>query len=386
MRTPAQAFPLTPSLRGALGPLILVALLTAPVVFSTAARAAAFSGNARIEIDDGGKLSWNTTTNALTVSCWFKLAIPTGTNLTENMTILVNRRTGDDNSPHAYQVRFNIYTGNLEFTTRGASGAYTNTLIERPYLERWYHVAVVRSADNFTGFLDGRQIFNAASASIGSSATSDGVSVGGLGGGRYLFGEVQEVAIHQRALSQEIIVENMFANQPLIPELIGYYKLAYATNTTDQLRNFAPNGPGAAVVVGSGKVEFEEANQAGEQSAFDSRRNGGRDALAPLSGAFAWEQARFARPTPGIAFDFRVGYSSANTFGGFKLGGTDPYASGPLGPAWRHTFETRLLPSQSFSPSYSATYSEFRLWHCPPHFFGARMGRPAPAGGFSRAP
>ena len=340
-----------------------MAALLASLLLPLSASAAAFSGNARIEIGDGGSLGWNPTTNALTVSCWFKLAIPTGTNLTENMTILVNRRTGDEGSPHAYQIRFNIFTGNIEFTTRGTSGAYTNTLIERPYLERWYHVAIVRSADTFTGYLDGRPAFPTTPASIGSSATSDGVSIGGWGSGKYLYGEVQEVVVHQRALSQEIIVENMFANQPLIPELSGYYKLAYAANAADQLRNFAPAGPGAAVVAGVGKVEFEEANQAGEQSAFDSRRNGGRDAVAPLSGAFSWEQTLFARPTPGIAFDFRVGYSSANTFGGFKLGGNDPFASGPLGPGWRHTFETRVLPAQSFSPLADTDTVGLMLWN-----------------------
>ena len=334
--------------------------LLASLLLPLSASAAAFSGKARIEIGDG--LTWNPSTAALTVSCWFKLAIPTGTNLTENMTILVNRRSGDEGSPHAYQVRFNIFTGNIEFTTRGTSGAYTNTLIERPYLERWYHVAVVRSADAFTGYLDGRPAFTS-SAAVGSSASSDGVSICGWGNGKYLYGEVQEFAVHQSALSQEFIVQNMFANQPAIAELSGYYKLGYSTNAADNLRNFAPAGPGPGGVVGSGKVEFEESNQGGEQSAFDSRRNGGRDSLAPLSGAFSWEQSAFARPTPGIAFDFRFGYSSANAFGGFKLGGTDPYASGPLGAGWRHTFETRVLPSRTFSPLSDTDTVGLMMWN-----------------------
>lgn len=53
--------------------------------------------------------------------------------------------------------------------------------------------------------------------------------------------------------------------------------------------------------------------QAGEQSTFDSRKNGGREALTPLSGAFSWNQTALARPTPGVAMDLRFGYSSANT-------------------------------------------------------------------------
>ena len=69
-----------------------------------------------------------------------------------------------------------------------------------------------------------------------------------------------------------------------------------------------------------------------------------------MSGAFSWSQTAFARPTPGVAFELRCGYSSANAFGGFKLGNADPYASGVLGKGWRHTFETRIVPSQDFLP------------------------------------
>jgi len=96
---------------------LLAALVVWFLLGTVHLHAAAFSGTARVEIGDG--LGWDSSKAALTVSCWFKLAIPTGTNLTENMTILVNRRSGDEGNPHAYQVRFNIYTGNIEFTTRG---------------------------------------------------------------------------------------------------------------------------------------------------------------------------------------------------------------------------------------------------------------------------
>ena len=108
------------------------------------ASAATFPGNARVEVaDSSGGLSWNPAANVLTVQCWFKLAVPSGTNLTENMTILVNRRTGTPANPHAFLIQYNFQTGNVEFSARG-SGAFTNALIVRPYLDRWYHVAVVR--------------------------------------------------------------------------------------------------------------------------------------------------------------------------------------------------------------------------------------------------
>ena len=61
---------------------------------------------------------------------------------------------------------------------------------------------------------------------VGTSATTDGVSIGGWNNSRPLFGEVQEVAIYQTALSQEFIVGNMFSDQPVsLASLVGYYKL-----------------------------------------------------------------------------------------------------------------------------------------------------------------
>ena len=330
--------------------------------FALPVSAATFSGNARLEVPDStGGLSWNPTASALTVECWFKISIPSGTNLTENMTILVNRRSGSQSDTHGYAIYFNIFTGNVEFSARG-SGAYTNTLISRPYLDRWYHVAVVRQGEVFTAYADGRQVFSA-SGSVGNAANTDGLSIGGWGSGKYLFGEVQEVTIYQRALDKSEIVDNLFADQSAQPNLMGYFNLAASTNTADQLKNFAPSPPsGTATLTATGPVTFDETDAAGEQSTYDARRNGGRDALVPLSGAFAWEQTALARPTPGIAFDFRFGYSSANSFGGYKLGSADPFSSGPLGPGWRHTFETRLLQAQDFDPSGSGLVVGLMSW------------------------
>ncbi len=329
--------------------LLAVILALLPSLLS----AAVFSGNARVEAaDPSGALSWTNTANALTVSCWFKLSVPSDKTLSENMTILVNRRTGNESSLFAYLIRYNFSNGNVEFLSRGTSGLFTDTLISAPYLERWYHVAVIRSGDVFTGYVDGRKAFEQTLA-IGNSGNSDGVSVGGwgtMGSGTYLYGEVQEVAVYQTALDVSSVIDNMFRDQPSdLLSLKGYYKLGYSENTSDGLRNFAPAPPTnttPAVVSGSGQVTFEEANQAGEQSAFDSRKNGGADALAPLSGSFSWGDVLLARPVPGIAFDLRMSYSSANAFNGSGLGGTD---TPTLGKGWRHSFETRIIPSSYFS-------------------------------------
>ena len=43
-------------------------------------------------------------------------------------------------------------------------------MIARPYLERWYHVAVVRSGGALVAYVDGRQVFTD-SAAVGDKKT-----------------------------------------------------------------------------------------------------------------------------------------------------------------------------------------------------------------------
>ncbi len=235
-------------------------------------------------------------------------------------------------------------------------------LIDKPYLDRWYHVAIVRNGTNITGYVDGFQVFSEAVA-VGTSATTDGVSVGGWGGSRPLYGEVQEVAIYQTALSQEFIVGNMFSDQPVslasLASLVGYYKLG-ATNSLANTAQTPPTGTNPATA--QGPVTFEATNQLGEQSAFDSRRNSGRDAIAPLSGAFAWDQTALSRPTPGVPFEMRCGYSSGNAFNSSTLGGFNPFNDSKLGSGWKHTFDVRIVPSQYFSPAGGLDSIGLMLW------------------------
>ena len=308
--------------------------------------AATFSGNAYVTASDpNGDLTWNTTTRALTISCWFRISVPSSTVISNDMTILVNRQDGDEDSPSAYLLRFNARNGNVEFLTRGSSDGFTGKLIERPYLERWYHVAVKRAGNTAVGFVDGREIFNEDVSAVGNgSASSQGISVGGWNGAKYFYGDIQEVAIYQRALTDAQIFDRMFQDQTLALGLTGYYKLGSNTDEAARLNNFAPGQTNHGAKQGSGTITFEETDEGGEQSIFDARKNGGEQAMVPLSGAFAWDQTALARPTPGIAFDFHFGYSSANASPGAKIGYLDPYANPVLGPGWRHTFEIRIMP------------------------------------------
>jgi hypothetical protein len=123
------------------------------------ARAASFDGNARIEIDDpSGGLSWVTANNALTVECWFRISVPSGQAISQNMTLLVNRKTGAESDPYAYLLFFNISSGSVDFQTSDGTRRDNYPLITRPYLDRWYHVAVKRTGNKLTALVDGREI------------------------------------------------------------------------------------------------------------------------------------------------------------------------------------------------------------------------------------
>lgn len=317
-----------------------------------ALRAVTFTNNSRIQISDSTQsLTWNSDVGALSVLCWFKLSVPTGVIPPDYMTILVNPSGSSTNEAHAYNIYFNHLNGNVEFTARGDAGLYRRTLIERPYLDRWYHVAISRAGNSFSAFVDGRLLPDSgASGTAGETTGATSVSIGGWGNGNYLWGEVQEVGIYHSVLQGSDIRLAMFSDQRTNDNIRGYFKLGASTNAADHLRNFAPaaalDTDPAIASPGKQFLAFDETDQAGEQSAYDSRKNKGMDVIVPLSGAFSWSQTLLARPTPGVAFDFQLGYSSAIPQAG---GSGDAFDKRTLGPGWRHTFDARLIRGESSS-------------------------------------
>ena len=176
--------------------------------------------------------------NVLTVSCWFRIVVPTGVSVTEDMTILMDRTDRNVNSNHSYHLRFNASNGNVEFVTRGSLDAYTNTLIHHPFLDRWYHVAVTRSGNSFSSYVDGRAL-NSDVAAIGS-AVGSGLSIGGINGTSRVFrGDVIEVAVYRSLVDPETIRQRRFLDQRTFQDLVGYYKLGYSTNPTWRVRAVA---------------------------------------------------------------------------------------------------------------------------------------------------
>ena len=345
--------------------------LSEAAVFPTTVAA---SDNARIEVTDStGSLGWNPpaitpTPNALTVMAWVKISLPSNTTLSENMTVLANRRTSDWNQPYAYRFYFNISTGNLEFTARGTSVLTPIILVPHPYLDRWYHLAVVRNGTTYTPYVDGRSM-QSWSQDIGNAANTDGLSVGGFKGGEKFWGEVQEVAVFQQALTRSTISTQMFKDiaAASFPKMTGYYKLGYSATPADNLKNFAASpatGTNPATKAGTGTIDFPETDKQGEQSLFDTMKNAGRDATAPLAGAFSWQRAVFTRPTAGIPLELKLGYNSGISFNSQQLeGGGNMYSDDAvLGSGWRHSFQTRLIPGNLFNASSPASLVGLLLW------------------------
>jgi RHS repeat-associated protein len=322
-----------------------VSVLVSILLCALPLRAATFTNNASIQVTDPtGALT--STSGIFTLSCWLRISIPTGLTLSDNMDILMDRTDGIESQNFSYLLRYNIANNAVEFVTHGSSASYSKVLIQAPYLERWYHVAVSRSSSVFSVYVDGRPVLPVDATSVGGTVGS-GLTIGGIGGSsKQFFGDIIEVAIYSSALSQSLIQDRMFKDQGSFPNLHGYYKLAYSTNASDLYHNFAPappSGTDPATRVGSGTIAFDQVDQAGEQSLFDSNLNHGENALTPLSGAFAWNQTALARPTPGIAFDLEFGYSSALPTQGPVDGTQDPYDQRVMGPKWRQTFDTRVV-------------------------------------------
>ena len=307
---------------------------------------ATFTNNASIQVTSDPSSSLTSTSGVFTVSCWFRISIPSSATISDNLNILMDRSDGNEASTFSYLLRYNFTNNAVEFVTQDASAPHSKTLISNPYLQRWYHVAVVRSGSTFNYYVDGRPVLPIDNFTLSSTAGS-GLSIGGVSGTSKQFsGDIVEVAIYSAALAQSDVQGRMFQDQGSQLNLNAYYKLGFFTNPADFYRNFVPVPPAGtspASPVGSGNITFSQVDESGEQSLFDANRNHGADALTPLSGAFAWQQSAFTRPVPGIAFDFEYGYSSALPITGPLDGSSDPYDKRVLGPRWRQSFDTRLV-------------------------------------------
>ena len=78
------------------------------------------------------------------------------------------------------------------------SASWERVAIEHPYLDRWYHTAIVRNGNAVTVYVDGIATIEGETTSAGDTGNTNGVSIGGWGNGKYLYGEIQEVSGRNR--------------------------------------------------------------------------------------------------------------------------------------------------------------------------------------------
>lgn len=182
----------------------------------------------------------------------------------------------------------------MEFTARGTSALPAQTLIYRPYLDRWYHVAITRYVGEFIGYLDGRVAFSTM-VDIGSAFNTSGVFIGAApDDSAGLDGDVQEVAPYESGLPQEAIAQYTFADQPVAePSLRGYYKLGAIPN--QDLKNHAAS-PSSATNSATkfGSVTLRRRIARASSPFLIPEKSGGRDAVASLSGGFSWDHTILA--------------------------------------------------------------------------------------------
>ena len=158
-------------------------VLAAPIFWEGAAQhmqAATFSGSASIAVSDDPDKTLTSTTGVFTVSCWFKLFVPSSLSLSQNLRIAMDSSEGDEGAPFSYLLRINATSGALEFLTRDSTTTTTLQLLIGLFVNagimwRWFE-----RGPSFTAYVDGSQV---AQTGVGSgSTTGNGLAIGGFGG------------------------------------------------------------------------------------------------------------------------------------------------------------------------------------------------------------
>ena len=156
------------------------------------------------------------------------------------------------------------------------------------------------------------------------------------------------------------MLNDITSTSPKYSALRGYYKLPYSLTPADNLKNYAnapAMGTASLVAAGTGAVEFPDADEQGEQSTFDLRKNNGNDAAGSLSGSFSWSNDAIHRASPGIPFEFGFDYSSSIGFNGSAFEtGLDIYAEdNVMGRGWRHSYQNRILAGGNYLAPFAGS-------------------------------
>ena len=57
----------------------------------------------------------------------------------------------------------------------------------------------------------------------------------------------------------------------------------------------------------------------------------------------------------GIPFEFQLGYTTAKAHNGVQIPQFPAFDTNGLGAGWSHTFDIRIVPSETFQPAGSAS-------------------------------
>ena len=131
---------------------------------------------------------------AVTIECWFKLSsTPTGTAL-NNSYYLFGGGPNLSNAGLDFAIgNTSIWFSQSDYSSRTLSGSWTPDT-------NWHHIAVVRSGDVWSMYLDGVSIASATSATaihsgVQAFAIGRAEQTGGEGGGTYFHGYIAEYRI-----------------------------------------------------------------------------------------------------------------------------------------------------------------------------------------------
>ena len=94
--------------------------------------AATFTNNVSIQVTSDPTSSLTSTSGVFTVSCWFRISVPSSVTLSDNMDIVMDRSDGNESANFSYLLRYNYTNNAVEFVTKGSTTSWSKILIQSP--------------------------------------------------------------------------------------------------------------------------------------------------------------------------------------------------------------------------------------------------------------
>lgn len=157
--------------------------------------------NDLISINDQANINF-TTSQSFTAEAWVN---PFATNAAGNWTV-VSKQNGAESA--GWRIFLNATTREFRATLSDGTNTITLTSYSNVTNNTWSHVALVvnRAANTSTLFYNGTIVNNSVNIStVGDIRNNEPVRIGGIGGGHYFNGSIDEVIISNRTLAEDEI-------------------------------------------------------------------------------------------------------------------------------------------------------------------------------------